>query len=428
MEVSWPRRSLSEAFLVGPRERLKRGASYPFLDMGGIDPAARCAHAAGQREYTGGGSVFRSGDTLMARITPCLENGKIARFCGEIGEVAHGSTEFIVVRGRQGQSDSGFAYYLLRSEPVRGYAVAQMSGTSGRQRVPTAALGALVVPIPPLPEQRAIAAILGAFDDKIEVNRRMSETLEAMARALFKSWFVDFDPVRAKAAGRDPGLPLPIAELFPTALGREQGAVAAIPSGWDVTGLGSVAQSWRRAVSPQAVAPTTPYVGLEHMPRGRLVVEGWGRAESVSSGKFRFQAGEILFGKLRPHFRKVAVAPVAGVCSTDILVLAPVSEDWFAFVLGHLSSDVLCAFVSAGAGGTRMPRTAWSAIAEFRVALPPIGLARAYDGIVHPIVRKMDSLGWQCRVLGSIRDTLLPKLISGEIRVKQAEKIAQAAL
>ena len=129
----------------------------------------------------------------MARITPCLENGKIARYdAPEAKSKAHGSTEFIVIRGRPNVSDSDFAYCLTQWEEVRNYAISQMTGTSGRQRVPVDSLDHLTVPLPPLPEQRAIAHILGTLDDKIELNRRMNETLEEMARALFKSWFVDF--------------------------------------------------------------------------------------------------------------------------------------------------------------------------------------------------------------------------------------------
>ena len=142
---------------------------------------------------------------MLARITPCLENGKIARYTADAdadSNVGNGSTEFIVVRGRPGVTDTEYAFYVTRSQLVRTYAIGQMTGTSGRQRVPPASLAHLDVVVPSLSEQRAIAHILGTLDDKIELNRRMNETLEAMARALFKSWFVDFDPVRAKMKGR----------------------------------------------------------------------------------------------------------------------------------------------------------------------------------------------------------------------------------
>ena len=173
----------------------------------------------------------------MARITPCLENGKISRYCASDGTgVAHGSTEFIVIRGAPDITDNEFAYYLTQWERVRDYAVGQMTGTSGRQRVPTESLGRLSVPIPPIPEQRAVARVLCALDDKIEANRRMNATLEGMAQAVFKDWFVDFGPVRAKAAGRAPWLPGPLWSLFPDRLVDSE--AGEIPEGWDVRRLG----------------------------------------------------------------------------------------------------------------------------------------------------------------------------------------------
>jgi len=195
----WRELPFSEAVIINPRIILERGKTYPHVDMAAMNPGSRNVYASVQRKYTGGGSRFQSGDTLMARITPCLENGKIALYrATHTQATAHGSTEFIVIRGRTDVTDSEFAYYLTQWEGVRSHAIDQMTGTSGRQRVPTDSLNHLTVSIPPLPEQRAIAHILGTLDDKIELNRRTNETLESMARALFKSWFIDFDPVRAK--------------------------------------------------------------------------------------------------------------------------------------------------------------------------------------------------------------------------------------
>ena len=171
--------------------------------MAAVDPNSHWVYADDQREYSSGGARFQDGDTLMARITPCLENRKIARYRSTNGsDDAYGSTEFIVIRGRAEVTDNRFAYYLTQSPAVRNYAINQMTGTSGRQRVPTSALDHIDVLIPPLSEQRRIAHILGTLDEKIEMNRRMNATLEEMARALFKSWFVDFEPVRAKMEGR----------------------------------------------------------------------------------------------------------------------------------------------------------------------------------------------------------------------------------
>ena len=155
----------------------------------------------------------------------------------------------------------------------------------------------------------------------------MNETLEEMARALFKSWFVDFDPVRAKMEGRWrqgeslPGLPADLYDLFPDCLVPSE--LGETPEGWQVKTLGDVAEQRRDGVMPEQIDPNSPYIALEHMPKRCISLSAWGSADRLASGKFRFRRGDILFGKLRPYFHKVGVAPVDGVCSTDIVVISP---------------------------------------------------------------------------------------------------------
>ena len=147
----WHSMPFSEAVQVNPRVRLEHGIVYPYVDMAAINANFRSVYAPTRRKYSGSGSRFNCGDTLMARITPCLENGKIARFAsvaGSVNTLAHGSTEFIVIRSRTNIADTDFVYYLVQWNKVRNYAVNQMTGTSGRQRVPTDCLDHLYVPIP----------------------------------------------------------------------------------------------------------------------------------------------------------------------------------------------------------------------------------------------------------------------------------------
>lgn len=289
------------------------------------------------------------------------------------------------------------------------------------------------LPIPPQDEQRAIAHILGTLDDKIELNRRMNETLEAMARALFQSWFVDFDPVRAKAAVRRehprwtdaevcraalPTLAPEIAALFPDSF--ENSALGDIPKGWHIGKFSDVAENSRRGISPGDIPELTPYIALEHMPRKCIALSEWGIADGVESGKFAFNANDILFGKLRPYFHKVGVAPIDGVCSTDILVLSPRAPEWFGFVLSHASSDAFVEHANAGSTGTKMPRTNWTDMARYPVILPPETLAKAYTAKTTPAISRIIASIHQNHSLVALRDTLLPKLISGELRVSGA--------
>lgn len=278
------------------------------------------------------------------------------------------------------------------------------------------------ITLPPLPEQRAIATILGSLDDKIELNRQMNTTLEAMARALFKSWFVDFDPVRAKMEGcQPPGMDADTAALFPDRF--EESVLGEVPRGWHVGGLGNIAGNLRQGVSPSDIMPGTAYIGLDHMPRKSIALADWGVVEDVISGKSRFRRGDILFGKLRPYFHKVGVAVVDGVCSTDILVVEPKSREWFSLVLSMVSSVEFVNYTNASSGGTRMPRTNWQDMARYEVVLPPKPVAERFDLAVRPLVQLIGANILQGRTLADSRDALLPKLLSGELGTRRVQKL-----
>lgn len=153
------------------------------------------------------------------------------------------------------------------------------------------------------------------------------------------------------------------------------------------------------------------------MPRRSIALSQWGTPEGLVSNKSRFDDGDILFGKLRPYFHKVGVASVEGICSTDIVVLKPDSSRWFGFVLGHASSDEFVDYTDAIATGTRMPRTKWKDMARYALALPDESVASAFNELIRRWVTRMAALVHQSRVLAAQRDTLLPRLVSGDVRV-----------
>jgi type I restriction enzyme S subunit len=186
--------------------------------------------------------------------------------------------------------------------------------------------------------------------------------------------------------------------------------------GWEVGRLGDVAEHIRRTANANDIDPRTNYIGLEHMPRGSVALSEWGEASELASNKFIFKEGEFLFGKLRPYFHKVGIAPVDGVCSTDILVIAPKSSEWYGFVLGHISSEELINYTNAASTGTKMPRTNWADIASYEVAIPPAKLAKEFNGIFLPMVQRIRANIMHSRTLAALRDALLPKLMRGEVR------------
>ena len=367
--------------------------------------------------------ILRDGDIVFSRV------GSVDRRA-LVNEAEEGwlfSGRCLRVRPDPNKIDSGYLSYFFGlpsfKEHIRAIAVGATMPSLNTQ-----ILSDIPIPHPrSLNEQRDIAHILGTLDDKIELNRRMNETLEEMARALFKSWFVDFDPVRAKMEGRWrrgeslPGLSAEYYDLFPDRL--VDSGLGKIPEGWEVEALGSVANNLRRGVRAQEIDPGTPYIALEHMPKQCIALSEWGTADNVFSGKFEFTQGDILFGKLRPYFHKVGIAPLQGVCSTDIVVISPISHDWFGFVLGHVSSSKFVNYTSAGSTGTKMPRTKWSDMAHYEVVLPGQALARAFNMRIQPCVKRIVSAIHESPALAALRDTLLPKLVSGELRVKNSKFI-----
>ena len=276
------------------------------------------------------------------------------------------------------------------------------------------------ITLPPVREQRAVAHVLGTLDDRIALNRRMNETLEAMARALFRSWFVDFDPVRARMAGRDPGLPGRIADLFPGRLVDSE--LGRIPEGWTVGRLSDVAVASRKGIRPADFPDETPYIGLKHMPRRSIALVEWESATKVTSDKFIFEKGDLLFGRLRPYFHKVGVAPVNGICSTDIAVLAPRNAAWYGYVLGTISSDDFVLHANRTSTGTRMPRASWNTMGNHQLALPPSDLAAEYEKITRSFFDRILTNVHESRFLSILRDSLLPGLVSGTLRLESAER------
>ncbi len=282
----------------------------------------------------------------------------------------------------------------------------------------------LKVLLPPEVEQRAIAHILGTLDDKIELNRRMNETLEAIALALFKSWFVDFDPVRAKAEGRDPGLPKPIADLFPDSF--EDSELGEIPKGWEVIPLPDAIE-----VNPPRQlrkGDVSPYLDMANMPtRGHspdAVID-----RPFASG-MRFVNGDTLVARITPCLENGKTAYVdflphgqVGWGSTEYIVLRPKPPlpDEFAYCLarGTEFRDFAIQSMTGSSGRQRVPA---ESLSHFRVVTAPKPIAEQFGQLIKPLFARSSAVTKESRTLAALRDTLLPKLISGELRVENAGK------
>ncbi len=431
----WRYLPFAEAVEINPKVKLEKGEIYPFVDMKAVEPAWRSVTESERRAFTSGGAKFEPFDTLLARITPCLENGKIARYVSLNGTYgpAFGSTEFIVIRGRDGVTDNNYAYYLTKWQEFRQFAISQMTGSSGRQRVSVESLAGFNVPVPDIKEQRAIAHILGSLDDKIELNRRMNETLEAMAQALFKSWFIDFDPVidNAIAAGKpipeelearaaireslgDARKPLPndISALFPDEFEftKEMGW---IPKGWEVVDLSEIASitSGKRPKERYDVPTANACVPLF----------GGGGIMGYVDEPLLLQPA-ILTGRVGTLGLLFRITEPCWPSDNTLIIRTHNAYD-FDFVRFQLEQ---VDFASLNRGSTQ-PLLAQRDLATRRLGIPSDALRTAFADLV---------CGWfdlnKCGIeesilLSRMRDALLPRLLSGELRIPDAQEIVEAS-
>lgn len=275
------------------------------------------------------------------------------------------------------------------------------------------------ISLPNIDEQREISRVLGAIDDRIELNRKMNETLETMARALFKSWFVDFDPVRAKAEGRPTGLPDSIAALFPDSF--EDTEFGEVPSGWKPVPLPElIAVNPSRSLSKGAIAP---YLDMANMPTaGHSPVEVIDRP--YGSG-MRFMNGDTLVARITPCLENGKTAFVdilndgqIGWGSTEYIVLRPKSPlpEEFAYFLAR-SKDFRKFAIQSMTGSSGRQRVPADSLSHFMIAKPDKDVAKLFGRLVKPHFERAREAASEIRTLAHLRDALLPKLISGEIRL-----------
>ncbi|MEW5825253.1 MAG: restriction endonuclease subunit S [Candidatus Bipolaricaulota bacterium] len=325
-----------------------------------------------------------------------------------------------LLRARPGRIDNRFLLYAYLGPQFQETLRARTIHGSTVDRIPLIEMPDFPIVVPEdIDEQRAIAHILGTLDDKIELNRRMNETLEAMARALFKSWFVDFDPVRAKAEGRDTGLPPHIADLFPDSF--EESELGEIPSGWEVARLRQVIEvNPPRALRKGDVAP---YLDMANMPtRGHVPDQVADRA--FGSG-VRFTNGDTLVARITPCLENGKTALVSflrngevGWGSTEFIVLRPRPPlpPEFGYCLAR-SEGFRESAIQSMTGTSGRQRVPAQALARFMLAMPSQECAEAFGGLVRPWFERAVSGESESRSLSATRDALLPDLIAGKIRV-----------
>jgi type I restriction enzyme S subunit len=345
----------------------------------------------------------------------------------------------VLLRPNRKRAEPRYLLYALQSKAVQ-HEIGVNEGTGStvsNLRIPL--LESLPIPTRPLAEQRAIAHILGTLDDKIELNRRMNEMLEAMARALFKSWFVDFDPVRAKAEGRDPGLPKPLADLFPARLVDSK--LGEIPEGWRASVLGEeVARCGGKIQTgpfgsqlhaSDYAADGVPVVMPKDLLQRRVSTLSIARVsldDAQRLSRHRLQQGDIVYSRRGDVERHGLVhrRETGWLCGTGCLLvrLGPEwpSPLWASFALDRPETR---AWVVRHAIGATMPNLNTGTLARVPIVVPPDKILCAFNQVAQPFSDRVISADAQTETLVSLRDTLLPKLISGDLRVKDAKRFIE---
>ena len=367
---------------------------------------------------------FRAGDVLFGKLRPYFRKVIRAPFDGIC------STDIWVVRPKPGV-DAGFLFYLMASSLFLEPVVRASEGTK-MPRAKWEYATSLELPFPPLPEQRAIAHILGTLDDKIELNRKQNETLEAMARALFKAWFVDFEPVRAKIEGRWqrgqslPGLPAHLYDLFPDRIVESE--LGEIPEGWDLKTIGALAEIvggstpkterseyWMGGrhhwVTPKDLSRLSVPVLLD---TERKITEA-GLAQ-ISSGLL--PKGTVLLSSRAPiGYLAVAEVPVAVNQGFIAMKPRPGISNLFLLRWASAAHDEIVSH----ANGSTFLEISKSSFRPIRIVAPSAPVMDAFDHVTRSMYLKLVEQECESRTLAQLRDTLLPKLISGALRIQDAD-------
>ena len=406
------------------RPKAVRGSGVKMVNMGELFAHPRLCNVPMDRVPLSQSEAERllleDGDLLFARQSLVLEGaGKCSIFLRDDEPVTFES-HVTRVRLDPKKAHPGYYFYYLQSHQGRSAIRSIVEQGAGASGIRASDLATLEVQWRPLPEQRAIAHILGALDDKIELNRRMNETLEAMARALFKSWFVDFEPVRAKMAGRDTGLPQDLADLFPDRLVDSE--LGKIPEGWKVNALGELTRKPQYGYTESAKdAPIGPkflritdinkkaWIEWELVPHCEITEENF--------EKYRLYRDDILIARMAdPGHGCMIEEDQQAAFASYLIRFRPLQERYARFLQYWLRSDAYWELVrERGAGTTRVSLNA-KVLSGFPLVVPTDPPLDQFSDKISSLRSRVVSNTKESYALAAQRDALLPKLVSGEVR------------
>ena len=389
---------LFEYIDINPKETLAKGTLAKKISMDKLQPFCRDISEYELTEFTGG-SKFRNGDTIMARITPCLENGKTAmvNILNE-NEVGFGSTEYIVFRAKDKLTTPDFVYYLVRSPLIREPAIKSMVGSSGRQRVQTNVVENLEIGFPSLTEQTKIASVLKSLDDKIAINNAINNNLEQQAQAIFKSWFIDFEPFNKT-----------------------------MPSDWTIGTIDDLAKKVVCGKTPSTkkaeyYGSNIPFITIPDMH---------GKTYAVTTERYLSKLGANSQVKKSLPKNSICVSCIgtAGLVTlvaeesqTNQQINSIIPKDGFSPYYIYLLMQTLSDTINKlGQSGSTIVNLNKSQFGKIQVIIPALSVMIKFDKIVSPMFEKMLQNQMENLKLTSLRDVLLPRLMSGELDVSDIE-------
>ena len=386
--AKWFEKRLDEIAEFNPRESLKKGSIAKKISMDKLQPFCRDVPGFELEPYSGG-TKFRNGDTIMARITPCLENGKTAKVSVlENGEVGFGSTEYIVFRAKDG-CDSDFLYYLVTSSIVRGPAIKSMVGSSGRQRVQTDVLQTLMVKVPDLETQQSISGILKSLDDKIAANRKINDNLEQQAQAIFRQ------------------------ELLQN---------GELPPNWTTGSLLDIAD-YLNGLAMQKFRPVDgerglPVLKIKELRQGFCDYSSELCSPNIKP-EFIVHDGDVIFSWSGSLLVDLWCGGTCGLNQHLFKVTSAKYPKWFYYTW---TAHHLARFVAIAADkATTMGHIKREDLAKAKVIIPDVASMERIGGVLQPIYDLVINQRIENRKLSMLRDSLLPKLMSGELDVSAIE-------
>ena len=408
MKSEWQTVRTADFMDFNPRLSIKKGTVATKISMDKLRPFTKAVPSVEQAEFSSG-TKFANGDTIMARITPCLENGKTAFVdCLRENEIAFGSTEFIVLRAKPGVSDPQFVYYLATSPEFRNVAIKSMVGSSGRQRVQQPVLENLELTVPKLPEQEKIGRFLAELDDKIALNERVNDNLQQQLAAIFRKWFIDAPDSVEWQHGT-------FADLIARTISGDWGKDALTGNytemvycirGADIPEVkaGNKGKMPTRFILPKNFA-------AKKLVDGDIVVEISGGSPTQSTGRAA-PVSESLLGRYDRGM----------VCTNFCKAIKP--KQGYSMFVYHYWQYLYDAGVFFGYenGTTGIKNLDINGVIETEeIIIPPLEIIARFDAICQTYTNKVYANGLEIERLANLRDTLLPRLMSGEIDVSDIE-------